>query len=171
MAAITKLYLDDIRNPPDNSWVTFRLRDEARFHDGHPITAEDVVFSFNILIEEGVPSFKERFSIVDRAEIISDKVVRFYFDRPRNRVPILEIGSLPVLPQHFWADKKFSETTLDPPLNSGPYRIAKVKSGESLLFERVEDYWGLFPFVLSNVDLLFEISFVRITDHPPIHII
>jgi microcin C transport system substrate-binding protein len=127
---------------PDRSWVRYTLRPEARFHDGTPITAEDVVFSLNILKEKGHPQYRLYYRDVLRAEKTGEREVTFYFKDGKNRELPLIVGQMPVLPKHYWADKDFAKTTLKAPLGSGPYRIASVEQGRRIVYERVKDYWG-----------------------------
>ena len=128
--------------PADRSWVIFNLRSEARWHDGIPITADDVVWSFETLVEKGMPFYRYYYSAIDSAEALSKHRVRFNFKESGNQELPLITGQLPVLPKHYWASRDFSTTTLDPPLGSGPYRIQKFEAGRYIVQERVTDYWG-----------------------------
>ncbi len=126
----------------DLSSVTFNLRPEARWHDGQPITAADAAFSFDLLKAKGAPFFRFYYANVDKAEALSPHQIRFTFKGPKNRELPLLVGQLPVLPKHYWQDRDFAATTLEPPLGSGPYRIGKIDPGRSITYERVADYWG-----------------------------
>ncbi len=126
----------------DRSWVVFNLRPEARFHDGKPITAYDVAFSYKLLLKDGHPQYRTNLQEVQRVDILNRHSVRFVFKRAGNPLLILRLGELPVLPQHYWQDRDFKATTYEPPLGSGPYRITKVSPGRSLTFERVKGWWG-----------------------------
>ncbi len=128
--------------PADYSWVTFHLREEARFHDGHPIRAEDVVFSFETLRDKGRPFYRFYYANVKKAEVIDELTVKFTFDQAGNRELPQIMGQLVVLPKHYWADKDFAATTLDPPLGSGAYKVTKADVGRSISYERVKDYWA-----------------------------
>ena len=124
------------------SWVVFNLRPEARFHDGTPITAYDVAFSYNLLLKEGHPQYRTNLQEVQRVDILGPKRIRFVFKRAGNPLLILRLGELPVLPQHYWVNRDFKATTFEPPLGSGPYRITKVTPGRQLVFEHVKNWWG-----------------------------
>ncbi|WP_439815583.1 extracellular solute-binding protein [Zavarzinia sp. CC-PAN008] len=136
------LVAESVEFPADRSWVTFHLRAEARWHDGKPITAEDVVFSFETLRDKGAPFYRSYYANVTRAEILDARTVKFTFDQANNRELPQIMGQLVVLPRHWWADRKFEETSLEPPLGSGPYRVANVKPPSSITLERVPDYWA-----------------------------
>lgn len=135
------LLAESIEVPPDRSWVEFTLREQARWNDGLPLTADDVVFSFNILTKSH-PFYHSYYSGVASVEAKDAQHVRFTFKPGDNRELALIIGQLPILPKHYWEGKDFTATTLDPPLGSGPYRIAKGDPGRSISYERVPDYWG-----------------------------
>ncbi len=128
--------------PEDRSWVLFELREEARWHDGEPVTAQDVVFSFNALVEWGIPFYRSFYSDVTAIEALDARRVKFSFRADTNREMPLIIGQLRVLPAHYWEKRDFTATTLEPPLGSGPYRITALEPGRSITYERVEDYWG-----------------------------
>lgn len=136
------LIAESIEVPDHRGWVIFNLRPEARFHDGTPVTADDVVFSFDILRTKGHPRFRLYYAAVEKAEALGRHKVRFTFAGGINRELPLIIGQLPVLPRHYWEERDFEKTTLTPPLGSGPYRVANVDPGRSITYERVEDYWG-----------------------------
>jgi microcin C transport system substrate-binding protein len=131
-----------IETPPDRSWVIFTLRPEARFHDGRPITADDVVFTFNTLIKKGHPQYRFYFGSVAKVEKLGRLRVKFTFKKGDNRELPLILGELPLLPRHYWKGKDFAKTTLTPPLGSGPYRIKDLEPGRSITYERVENYWA-----------------------------
>ncbi|MGE0650611.1 MAG: extracellular solute-binding protein [Alphaproteobacteria bacterium] len=136
------LLAETIEVPEDRSWVVFNLRPEARFHDGKPVTAEDVVWTFETLMTKGHPRFRLYWGAVDKATAEGPRRVRFTFKGGVNRELPLIIGQLPVLPKHYWADKDFEKTTMTPLLGSGPYRVSGVDPGRSVTLERVNDYWG-----------------------------
>lgn len=136
------LLAEKIEKAPDNAWVRFYLRPEARFHDGQPVTAEDVKFTFDTLMSKGAPMYRGYYADVDRVEIESPQRVRFVFKQAGNRELPLIVGQLPVLPKHWWAERDFSKGNLDVPLGSGPYKVANVQAGRSIRYERVKDWWG-----------------------------
>ncbi len=136
------LIAESIEVPDDLAWVVFNLRPEARWHDGTPITADDVVFSFEMLKEKGRPFFRFYYANVTEAEALGAHKVRFTFSGPPNRELPHIMGQLPVLSKAYFADHDFTKTTLEPPLASGPYRVKALDPGRSITFERVPDYWG-----------------------------
>lgn len=136
------LIAQSIEMPKDRSWVAFSVNPKARFHDGKPVTAEDIVFSFNILREKGVPLYRHYFGSVDTAEADGDKRVVFKFKHGDNRELPLILGQMPVLPKHWWENRDFSATTLEPPLSSGPYKVSRFEPGRYVVYERVKDYWA-----------------------------
>lgn len=128
----------------DNSAVTFTLHPDARWHDGQPITAEDVVWTFETLMEVGTPAFQSYYSDISEVIAEDERNVTFTFSTTRNKELPLILGSLTVLPKHYWTAEgnDITKTTLEPPLGSGPYKIAKVDVGRSITFERVQDWWA-----------------------------
>ena len=127
---------------PDNGWVEYTLREEARWHDGVPITPADVVWTFNTLMTDGHPFYAKYYEDVTNVEATGPRKVRFTFSPGVNRELALIVGEFDVLPRHYWEERDFAATTLDPPLGSGPYRFAAVDPGRSIEYERVPDYWG-----------------------------
>ena len=127
---------------PSRRWVHFLLRPEARWHDGTPITAADVAFSFEILTTEGDPAYANQLAGVDRVDTGDGGNVVFHLADPDNRKLPQIVGAMPIVSEGYFKDRTFGETTMDPPLGSGPYRIARVDAGRSISYERVPDYWG-----------------------------
>lgn len=136
------LIASSVEYSEERSWVVFNLRPQARFHDGKPITAYDVAFSYRLLLKEGHPQYRTNLQEVQRVDILNRHRIRFVFKRANNPLLILRLGELPVLPQHYWKNRDFKATTFEPPLGSGPYRISRVVPGRSLSFERVKNWWG-----------------------------
>ena len=136
------LIAETMEVPSDRSWVIFNLRKEARWHDGQPITADDVVYSFNVLKEKGPPFYQSYYSSVSKAEKLGDLRVKFTFAPGDNRELPLIIGQLPVLPEHLWKNRDITQPSLDIPDGSGPYKISKYEAGRSITLQRVPDYWG-----------------------------
>lgn len=134
--------VENIECPADRSWVIFTLRQEARWHDGRPVTAEDVIFTFNALVQEGKPFYRTFYADVSAVEALDEHTVKFSFSGgPNPELPLI-VGQMRVLPKHYWENRSFGETTLEPPLGSGPYRIGTVDPGRSITYRRVADYWG-----------------------------
>jgi microcin C transport system substrate-binding protein len=136
------LIVETITVPDDRSWVEFALRPEARWHDGEPIDADDVVFTFDTLKTKGHPFYRAYYGSVATAVALDSHRVRFEFSEGENRELPLIIGQMPVLPKHYWEGRDFETPTLEPPLGSGPYRIRTFDSGRAVTYERVEDWWG-----------------------------
>lgn len=136
------LLAESVETPPDRSWVTFNLRKEARWHDGRPVTPEDVLWTFETLRREGNPFYHGYYASVAKAERTGERSVKFTFKPGENRELPLILGQLNVLPKHYWATRTFDATTLEPPLGSGPYKIESFEPGRYVVYERVVDYWG-----------------------------
>jgi microcin C transport system substrate-binding protein len=136
------LIAETMEIPEDRSWVVFNLRKEAKWNDGKPITAEDVVWTFDALMAKGHPRYKSYYTFVKKAEAESPARVKFTFSMAGNRELPLIMGELPVLPKHYWDGKKFDSSTLEVPLGSGPYRVKSVEQGRRVTYERVKDWWA-----------------------------
>ncbi|MEW5723309.1 MAG: extracellular solute-binding protein, partial [Thermodesulfobacteriota bacterium] len=136
------LIAEKIELPEDRSYVIYHIHPEARFHDGRPITADDVVFSFYTLVEKGDPHYQGYYADVQKVEALDQRRVKFHLGQKTNPELALIVGQLPVLPRHFWEGRDFAATTLEVPLGNGPYRIADFKPGRSITYERVKDYWA-----------------------------
>lgn len=137
-----------VSHPDDFSFVTYRLRPQAKWHDGKPVTADDVIFSLNAF-KTHHPMYSAYYSHVVRAEKVGEREVKFVFDAPGNRELPQIVGQLIVLPKHWWEGtdaqgrkRDVSATTLEVPLGSGPYKIKEFVAGRSIALERVRDYWG-----------------------------
>jgi ABC-type oligopeptide transport system substrate-binding subunit len=136
------LLAETVQTPADRSWVLFTLRSEARWHDGKPVTPEDVIWTFQTLLEKGQPFYRFYYGNVDQVEKRGERGVYFHFKPGTNRELPLILGQLPVLPKHWWADREFDAASLEPPLGSGPYRIGRFEAGRFVEYERAPDYWG-----------------------------
>ena len=142
------LLAEAVSYPEDRSSVTYRLRANARWHDGKPVTPDDVVFSFDAF-KANSPQLGAYYRHVTKAEKSGEREITFSFDGPGNRELPQIVGELPVLPKHWWegTDKSgrkrdITQTTLEPPLGSGPYRLKEFAPGHSIVYEKVADYWG-----------------------------
>jgi len=136
------LIAESMQVPADNAWVGFTLRPEARFHDGSPIIADDVLFSFEILKEQGHPFFRTYYASVTGVEKLGERQLRFLFENGDNKELPMIMGQLPVLSKAHWEAREFDATTLDPWMGSGPYRVLEVDPGRSITYQRVDDYWA-----------------------------
>jgi microcin C transport system substrate-binding protein len=142
------LLAEAVSHPDDHAWASYRLRANARWHDGKPVTPEDVIFSLNVL-KQYSPHYSSYYRHVVKAEKVGAREVKFTFDMPGNRELPAIVGQLLVLPKHWWEGsdeqgrpRDISATTLEKPLGSGPYRIKDFVAGRSVTLERVPDYWG-----------------------------
>lgn len=136
------LIAESVTLPDDRSWVSYKLRKEAKFQDEKQITADDVIFSFNTLKKEGHPFYRTYYKDVVTAEKLGPHSVKFIFKNGGNAELPLIMGQMPILPKHFWEGKKFSRTILSPILGSGPYSIKSISAGRSIAYERNKDWWG-----------------------------
>jgi microcin C transport system substrate-binding protein len=139
---------ESVSHPEDFSSVTYRLRAEAKWHDGKPVTADDVIFSLDAF-KKHHPQYSAYYRHVVKAEKLGDREIKFTFDAPGNRELPLIVGQLTILPKHWWEGtdsegrkRDISATTLEKPLGSGPYRIKEFVAGRSVVLERVKDHWG-----------------------------
>lgn len=123
--------------------VAFELRPEARFHDGTPLTAEDVAWTFDTLRAHGRPFYKQYYGGVDRVEVDNPHRVVFRFKNGGNKELPAILGQMAVLPKHWWQGRDFEAPLTEPPLGSGPYKVGHFEFGRTLVLERVADYWGL----------------------------
>jgi microcin C transport system substrate-binding protein len=128
----------------DMAWIAFRLNDNARWHDGEPITVDDVLFTYEMFMEHGSVAIRTAIADIDRVFAINDREVCFVrkLDLPLNPTLPFTIGGFNILPRHYWEDHDITKTTTMQPLGSGPYRLVEAEIGRILIFERVDDYWG-----------------------------
>lgn len=142
------LLAESVRHPDDHSWVTYRLRAAAKWHDGMPVTPEDVIFSFDMLKKHS-PMHAAYYRHVVKAEKTGERDVTFTFDGAGNRELPQIVGQLVVLPKHWWEGvnakgekRDIAATTQEPPLGSGPYRVKEFVAGSTVAYARVADYWA-----------------------------
>jgi microcin C transport system substrate-binding protein len=135
------LIAEQIEYPADHSWVIFHINPEATHHDGEPITAEDVVFSFNKFLEEGVSQFSRYYSNVENVRALDRHRVRFDL-KEGDREMIINLGTNTILPKHYWESRDLSQPQEEVPLGNGPYRISDYEIGSYVVYERVDDYWA-----------------------------
>ena len=126
----------------DGLTLSFELRPEARFADNTPVLAEDVLWTFNTLLEKGRPSFRVAYADVSGVEASGERGIIFHLKNNLNRDLPLAIGGLPVLPKHWWETRDFTRPLTEPPLGSGPYRIEKFDLGHSITYARRDDWWA-----------------------------
>ncbi len=134
---------ESIETPEDRSWVTFRINPNAAFSDGSPITAADVIFSWEIFKLEGRPNMRNYYSRVAEVRTPDERTVQFIFDPEQaNRELPLIMGLMPVISASYYAEHEFNQSTLDIPLGSGPYMVDQADAGTRLVLRRNPDYWG-----------------------------
>ncbi|WP_203141068.1 extracellular solute-binding protein [Marinobacter mangrovi] len=136
------LIAESLETPEDRSYVIFHIRPEARFSDGQPMTAEDVAYTFKLLIEKGHPFFRSYYAEVKDVKVLDKLTVRFDFGDTQNRELPLILGQMPILPKHYWEKHDFQESGLTIPVTSGPYTIETFDAGRSITYKRNPDYWA-----------------------------
>jgi microcin C transport system substrate-binding protein len=136
------LIAETIEWPEDRSWVAFNLRPQAKWHDGTPITVEDVVWTFETLKTKGSPRYASYYADVLKAEKTGDRKVLFTFKGAVNRELPLIVGQLAILPSKWWASRDFEKTSLEPALGSGAYKVDSFDVGRSITYRRVPDWWA-----------------------------
>lgn len=127
--------------PPDRSSVTFHLNPKAKFSDGHPVRADDLLFSWRVLRDHGRPNHRAYYKKVAKAERLSDLSVRFELEPDDRELPLI-LALMPILPSHLLDEESFQRTTLAPPVGTGPYRITRVDPGRTIIYERDPNWWG-----------------------------
>jgi peptide/nickel transport system substrate-binding protein len=136
------LIAQSVETDAARSYVTFTIDPAARFSDGGPVTAEDVVFSWQLLRDKGRQDHRIYYGKVKRAEILGARIVRFDLTGSEDRELPLILGLMPVLAKHATDPASFEQTSFTAPLGTGPYRVAEVRPGESVLLRRNPDYWA-----------------------------
>ncbi len=141
--AMYGLVAELLEYPESREWVIFHMRPEAEFRDGTPVTAQDVVFSYNALVEMGRPSFRVALKDFVSVEALDDHTVKFTFD-PEGplRELLMTAGGLPIFSEAYYEDVDFTESSLEPPMGSGQYELLQVEPGRSVSYKRRDDYWG-----------------------------
>jgi peptide/nickel transport system substrate-binding protein len=136
------LLADSVEWDDDRTYIQFNLNPKAHWQDGKPVTADDVIFSFNLLAEKGRPPYNNRLKTVEKMEKVGENSVRFTFNDKANRETPLIIAMSPILPKHAVNADTFEQTSLDIPVGSGPYKIKSITPGEQIVYERDPNYWG-----------------------------
>jgi ABC-type oligopeptide transport system substrate-binding subunit len=136
------LVAESVDIAPDRSWIVFHLNKNARFHDGVPMTAEDVKFTFDSYKKYGHPVRRRVYGLVKDVTITDPHTIKFTFGEGYDRESVMILALMQVLPKHYWEKHDISKTTLEPPLGSGPYKIRSVDPGRKIVYERVPDYWA-----------------------------
>ena len=136
------LLAEDVTVAPDGLSATFRLRREARFHNGDPVLAADVKHSYDTLVGPHTsPAYKTMLIDVDGVDVVDERTVRYRFKRANRELP-LTVGGLPVFSRQWGEGKPFNEVVMEPPIGSGPYKIGPVKFGKDITYVRDPDYWA-----------------------------
>ena len=129
---------------PDGAWIAFRIRDHARWHDGRPLTVEDVAYTFKVYREDATSTISTPLEPIESVEIIGEWEIRFRIREEARGDPLLpiQIGQVPIIPKHYWETRDISRTTVEPPLGSGPYRVGEFQVGRWIR-------WGARPGLLG----------------------
>ncbi|WP_420883152.1 extracellular solute-binding protein [Vibrio neptunius] len=136
------LIAERVRYSDDYTWLEVDINPKARFHDGESITAHDVAFTFDKFMTEGVPQYRVYYKDIKSVTAKDDLTVRIEMATPNREKMFSFAQTTRVLPEHFWKDKKFSEPLATPPVGSSAYKIADYKSGQSVTYSLVDDYWA-----------------------------
>jgi len=144
--ALYGLLATSIEVPEDRASIIFNLNPKAKWSDGQPVTADDVLFSFTTLRDKGRPNHRTYYKKVAKAEKLDERRIKFTFthetDGRIDREMPLIMGLMPILPKHIWENRDFEKTSLVIPMGSGPYKVSKLDPGRSILYTRAPDYWG-----------------------------
>lgn len=136
------LLAESVETDDARTWVEFTLNEDARWSDGEPVTPEDVIFTYEIFAEKGRPPYSSRMDRIESIEKTGERKVRFNLNEQANREFPLIIGLTPVLPRHAIDVDTFEDSTLEPPVGSGPYLVESVEPGTRITYRRNPDYWG-----------------------------
>ena len=154
---------ESVEYPEDKSWAVFNLRKEAKYHDGIGITAKDFELTFNTIKENGRPFIQAFYQDVTGVEVLDEHRIKFSFATTGSMKPITIVAGMSPLPVHYWEGKDITESTLVPPLTSGPYRVKDVDAGRSITYELVEDYWGKDLPVNIGLNNIAAVSYTHLT--------
>lgn len=157
--AVRGLLAESFEVAPDRSSLKVRLRDEARFSNGESVTAEDVRFTFEALMKDGSPTYRNYYANVERVDVLDAKTAVFLFSEKNNRELPLIVTQLPVVPKSFWEERDFSAPQAEIMPGSGPYRLARFEMGNTVVYERNPDWWGR---ALPVNQGLYNFDFIRV---------
>ena len=138
----TASWRESVETSADGLTQTYRLRPEARFHDGSRLTAQDVAFSLMVLKEKGHPLIAQTIRLMDKAEAADEATVVVTYEKGRSRDLPLTVAQLPIFSKAYYAGRSFEDSTLEAPLGSGAYKVSKFEQGRFIEFARVPDYWA-----------------------------
>ena len=138
------LIANKITYPQDLTWVTYHIDPRARFHDGKPITVEDVAFTFKVLTQKASPHYKSLYASVKEVKILDNNRICFIFSKPIEKAIFFLLSQMHILPKHYWEkpENDISQPTLTPPVCSGPYKIKEFEAGKYIVYELVDNYWA-----------------------------
>lgn len=138
------LIAETVEYPADKSWIIFNLREQAKWHDGQPITAEDFVYSFDFIRENGRLFLRSFYDDIEKCAALDPRRLKCDMRTKNSMKPLMAAAGLNPLPKHYWTQpgRDLTKTYLEPPVESGPYRIKSVESGRSIVYERVKDHWA-----------------------------
>lgn len=136
------LIAESVDVPDDRSSITFHLNPKAKFQDGSPILADDVLFSFKILKENGRPNMRNTYKMVSTVTKLDDRNIKFTLSEDRSKETVMILAMMPVLSEKWWSKQDLNKTILTPPNSTGPYKITAVDVGRRIIMERNPDYWA-----------------------------
>ena len=142
LASLYSEVAESVEYPEDKSWIIFNLREEAKYHDGSSIVADDFVFALETIKEHGRPFLQSFYEDIEKAEALNDLQVKYYFKTKNNMKPVILAASASPSSRKYWQDKDITESTLEPPLGCGAYKLTKVDPGRSVTYTRVKNWWG-----------------------------